>query len=1673
MQPTVAGTLRVPSALATAHGVCLLLFQPTSNSNLDGPLASLSRSHPIHPDRSPTVNLPLSQLRLASIPSSTRLVSTPLAGAASLVMMLLIASQQAVTADDVAADEKPATDIRWTTQQLDATFFAEGATAGDIDGDGHVDVVSGPYWYAGPDFEQRYPIYPAKPFDPHGYSDNFFAYVDDLNGNGRSDVLVIGFPGAAAHWYENPGAEQARGEDARWKKHLVLDVVDNESPTYTDLTGDGKHEIVCSRGGFFGYAKPIAGEPTQPWQFVPISDQTAGGRFTHGLGVGDVNGDGKLDLLEKSGWWEQPASLEGDPIWKKHPVEFSQRGGAQMFVTDVDGDGLPDVITSLEAHGYGVAWFRQVRSGQRTEFQRHMIVGSQPEESPFGLVFSQPHALALADIDGDGLPDLVAGKRWWAHGPKGDAEPNAPAVVYWFQLQRRPDADQGPPAVFVPRLIHDDSGVGTDVQAHDLTGDGRLDIVVGNKRGTFVHRQQTAEISAAQAKRSTPVAAWDAAERGPIAKADGLSPEQARAAMTVPPGFEVDLIAAEPRIHQPVAFTLDERGRIWVAEAHTYPIRAAEGGGQDRIVILEDTNGDGEFDHRKVFIEGLNLVSGLEVGFGGVWVGAAPYLLFIPDRDGDDTPDGPPVTLLDGWGYQDTHETLNAFNWGPDGWLYGCQGVFTHSRIGPPGTPDERRTAFNAGVWRYHPTRHQFEVFAHGTSNPWGIDFDDSGQAFITACVIAHAFHVVQGGRYQRQAGRHFDPYTFDDLKTIADHNHYAGNIRDHAWWGRNEAVDDDATSQAGGGHAHCGAMVYLGDNWPKSYRNTLMMANIHGNRINLDHLRRDGSGFIAGHGRDVIFANDPWFRGINLRYGPDGAVYLIDWYDPNACHRASPEIWDRSNGRLYRVRYGDLTPRPVDLSAAGDPDLFLLHEHENDWFVRTARRVLQSRYADTDAAADASTAKAKADLRAACWDRVIDRSLPADRRLRYLWTFHALQSLNDSEVLTLLQDPSENLRAWSMQLLTDRPETSTGSGSDVAGDVSGDQLLRLSTELLARLRDLSVHESSSRVRLYLASLLQRVSLDDRWQLASGLVGHADSTGDKNVPLMIWYGISPLVQQDPERAMELANQTRIPLLRQFIFRRAAMDPKLLDPLVARLADGADAAMAKEIMAELRFGAQQWGRIQPPARWSEVVSRLAADKDPGIRESLRFLSISFGDESIFPVLRATANDPKQPLQARREALSALAQGRDTELLPLALGLLADDAVRSEAIPLLARFDSDAVADSLLRAYPGWSAEEQRPAIDVLVTRAQHAHRLLDAIAEGQIPNSHLTAVHVSRIAQLGDETLVERLGELWGAVRPSSAEIRGQIEQLAGQLTPAVLQQGDRSEGRALYAKACGQCHLLFGEGGKLGPDLTGADRGNVRYWLENILDPNAVVGKDYQTLTALTEDGRVITGLLREETDVAIVLEDAEKRIILPRSEIQSLAPTSKSLMPEGLLQPLTADQIASLMAYLQSPAQVPLPGQLPPIDPRSGKVPGAIEGEAMETLEITGGRVRTQPMGNFKADSWSGGSQLWWSDGKPGDSLTLGLPCKQGGRFEVMAVMTKAVDYGVLTASINGSEPTLPIDLFNKPEVITTGPISLGSHELEAGTHALQLTLGEPNPNALPRNMVGLDYVFLVPVEE
>src|SRR5882724_2854729 len=398
--------------------------------------------------------------------------------------------------------------------QLSDKFWCEGASFGDFNHDGKPDIVSGPYWWEGPNYQKRHEYYPAtntfklKKADGaeetiegfegalganNAYSDNFFAFTYDFNKEGWDDILILGFPGEISAWYENP-----KGREGHWQKHIVLDVTDNESPTFADITGDGRPEIVCSSKGSYGYAEPDGSDPRLPWKWHSISPNNNYHKFTHGMGVGDVNGDGRMDLLEKDGWWEQPKSLAGDPVWTFHKFAFNPNspGGAQMYAHDVNGDGLNDVITSFAAHGYGLVWYEQFRTNGEISFKQHVILSTEQKPSPdkYGVTFSELHAVDLIDMNGDGLKDILTGNRFWSHGSHGSAGPEAKAVLYWFELVRQRDKT----VEFVPHLIDDDSGVGTQVVALRGSDSKYPDIVVGNKKGTFFFRHEIKKVNKAE-----------------------------------------------------------------------------------------------------------------------------------------------------------------------------------------------------------------------------------------------------------------------------------------------------------------------------------------------------------------------------------------------------------------------------------------------------------------------------------------------------------------------------------------------------------------------------------------------------------------------------------------------------------------------------------------------------------------------------------------------------------------------------------------------------------------------------------------------------------------------------------------------------------------------------------------------------------------------------------------------------------------------------------------------------------------------------------------------------------------------------------------------------------------------------------------------------------------------
>jgi len=968
----------------------------------------------------------------------------------------------------------------------------------------------------------------------------------------------------------------------------------------------------------------------------------------------------------------------------------------------------------------------------------------------------------------------------------------------------------------------------------------------------------------------------------PVASPPRTPAEQTVAQMYVPQGFRAELIASEPDVQQPVAFAFDERGRIWVAEAFSYPAKRPAGQGLDKIIIFEDRDGDGKFETRKIFADGLNLVSGLEVGYGGVWVGAAPQLLFIPDRNHDDVPDGPPQVLLDGFGFQDTHECLNSFLWGPDGWLYGNQGVFNYARIGKPGARDSERTELRAGVWRYHPVRHQFEVFMHGGSNPWGLDYDEHGQLFMTHCRSywgrGLTTHVIQGGHFWNQANANHAPFIIANPpeEFPGFRNYLLASARyDHGAGGAGPAGSDAIY----GGHSHVGTMIYLGDNWPDEFRGHLFTHNLGGHQINQQVNERLGSGFNTVHaGKDQFFCSDPKYVAVDLQYGPDGAVYIIDWYDQQHCHNPNTERWDRSNGRIYRLEWGaTYKPVKVDLGAKSDLELVGLFSHKNAWHSRIAQRLLNERFVNANA-------KPLDPLALKEITRIAKSDPVPTLRLKALWAAHAM-GLPVSERWAFA-DTDEYVRAWAVQFAAE---------------------FALPPNVANELVRLAKSDPSPVVRLYLASAIQRVNEKTAWDLIAALAQHGEDREDRNSALLLWQSMAPRMPARLDAAFKIAERTPLVQLADWIhWYAASLEGPGIDRSLASLAD-VNSETLRRRLAGLWLAVAQRASTPMPAAWKSIASKLYASADPRIVRQAERLAAVFGDDSMFPRLREVLANKSADIESRKHAFDVLNRARDRLSLPVFLKLLDEPAFRGRAIDLVARFDEPSVPDALLARFEQFSPTEKSGALSALTSRPDFALALLKAVSENRLKRDQITAFHVRQLASLKNAEVDARVAATWGRILQTPAEKRTRMDKLERVFEEAPLWAYDGGAGKEHFVKLCATCHRIGNDGVRLGPELTGAGKNGIRYFLENIIDPDAVVGVDYEMTVVETKAGDVVSGLVANESGTAITIRTPTGESIIPKTDIVKREKSVKSLMPEGLLDSLSEREQLELLKFLTS----------------------------------------------------------------------------------------------------------------------------------------------------------------------
>ena len=941
-------------------------------------------------------------------------------------------------------------------------------------------------------------------------------------------------------------------------------------------------------------------------------------------------------------------------------------------------------------------------------------------------------------------------------------------------------------------------------------------------------------------------------------------------------GLEVKLVAAEPLIRQPVSISFDSSGRMWVLEYLQYPNPAGlkpvtqdqflrtkwdtvpkpppEGPkGADKLTILSNQDDNGRYKSSKTFVDGLNLATGFAIGHEGVFVVQPTYLLYYSDRDHNDLPDGPPEVLLSGFGMEDSHAFANSLQWGPDGWLYGAQGSTVTARI--------RGMEFQQGIWRYHPVSKRFELFSEGGGNTWGLDFDKDGELISgTNFGDVACLHQRQGAYHVKGFAKHgplHNPHTYGYF----DHIPYKGFQ---------------------GGHVTCGGIVYQGGALGPKRENQYIAGNLLSSMVNWHELSHKGSSFTANHGGMALNPKDPWFRPIDLLVGPDAAIYVVDWYDKRATHLDPIDNRDKTNGRVYRLHApGAPTIRPFDLAKQSDKELASLLSHPNIWQRREARRLLTERRA----MGQAETLKAMV------------RGKGSQLALEALWALHGIGALDDVFTSECLQSTFPSVRLWAMRLACD-------SGKP-------------SPQLVTQITQMLIGEKSPMVRAQAACSAKRLAPSECLSLLTPLTAHAIDNDDPQIPLLLWWALEECASKAPAQAAQWAS---IPDRRSSLLFTNHLAERLARRLMAGNVPSEFSALAllwqssspldKSILLpgiSKALSGTSYHTLSPAL--AIMVDEL--DKRPEKDSVAHEVAARLGSATARQDAQKTCGDFNTPVARRVQLLNLLGQTSPTwcrqNLLALILDKSQPTPLRRAATENLATQPEGNWAAKLIENMPALPPEVTGPARRLLLARASTARPFLEAVQKNPKVGPAPTREEAQALVELKDPQINAWVENKYGklATIPGEKQARiSYIDLVIGRLPP-----GDPTRGKPLYTKQqCAGCHTLFGEGVKLGPDLTTADRGNRRALITHIVDPSGAIRPEFQAQVVETSDGRFLTGIITESTAETITLADVKNfRTTLRRSQIETIIPANNSLMPEKLLDGLTDQQLADFFAYLMA----------------------------------------------------------------------------------------------------------------------------------------------------------------------
>ena len=953
-----------------------------------------------------------------------------------------------------------------------------------------------------------------------------------------------------------------------------------------------------------------------------------------------------------------------------------------------------------------------------------------------------------------------------------------------------------------------------------------------------------------------------------------LSPEESLKRFQIAEDLEIEQVLAEPVVRQPLHLSWDERGRLWVVQYIQYPAPAGltlmskdqfwravydkvppappnHFRGEDKITIHEDTDRDGIYDTHKTFIDGLNIATSVAHGRGGVWILNPPYLLFYSDENKDDLPDGDPVVHLAGFGLEDTHSVANSLCWGPDGWLYGAHGSTVTANIVRPGIDQEPIVrAMGQHIWRYHPETRRFEIFAEGGGNAFGIEMDDQGRVFSGHNGgNTRGFHYVQGGYLQKGFEKHgplSNPYAFGYFRQMA----------------HNDAERFTHTF-----------VIYGGGALPEEYVGKLLGVEPLQGRVVLSDVQRDRSSFQT---RDVGFpvvTSDKYFKPVDIKVGPDGAVYVADWYDRQVTHTRNYEGQiDKSNGRIYRLKAKGRKLNSITLANASNQELLKQLEHTNRWVRHTALRMIADRR-------DASLAP---ELR----QRLAARTNAPG--LESLGALYLSGGLDVEATLESLDHPDPHVRLWSVRFSGDAREVSP----------------RLAEKMAA----LAASDPEVEVRSQLASTAKRLPVAQSLPVLRNLLTRSEDLNDIHVPLLIWWAIESKAEDHRDELLALFADQRLwqlPLVREHILerlmRRYAQAGTRRDLLTcAKLLDLAPGPEEKKrLMAGFEEAFKGRSMAGLPRELMQAIARAGG-------ESLA-MQLRRGDKQAFERARDIISDEKSSRKERVEYIVILGEVKYPSALWVLLQIATetrDETIRKAAFVALQIYDDPMIAASVTLLLPSLQGESQLAAFNLLTSRQTWSEHLLEAVKTGRVQKQIVPPEAVRKLR--AHDALAARTTELFGGEDGvSSAAATQAIEKFTRVIHGG---SGDPFEGYNHYQLACSSCHSLFGEGGQIGPDLTSYRRDDLETMLLHIVNPSAEIREGYENLLVETRDGRTISGFLADKDNQVVVLRGLDgQNVVLPRDQVVATKAAGGSLMPEGLLEAFNDQQIRDLFAYLRS----------------------------------------------------------------------------------------------------------------------------------------------------------------------